>query len=551
MDHHSTEVPGPLDRIVNDSQPFGPIDTESLVDANCADAEQLFDRSNLIYAQATGRIRPTYIIGRKGAGKTAFLLGGNGRRLELLRTANIYSELMATLRCYNEHRGPLFVDQVSDIWRALFDQVAIAYGCRTATSDDGPQLQVMWDYMDQRGDATPDALTVAERFLADLQRRIKDPSVVGLREVIDSMTCGGVAFAQAREAAHVVLTARREPVTLVMDNLEDLHSRLDDVREGLAGLFMCVGRVMEGSPRQRPFGLHICLPSELFATIQDISSNPEKDFQASSYLTIYWTAPELLHLAGSRLRLFLARRHPDALADLLRRVPQARPDARDPEPALLRATLPSRVSGDLGIEEDPVAYLLRHTQLLPRHLLQILNRVYGPQQRDSVPWAVTPSAVVRGTHGAEEVLVRGILAAYQQSYPLAGKVLGRMSDRLGLAFTASDLHKLFNRQGIRKLTGMDFGEFLEMLLRLGVVGVRVRQTARYNEAEFQYTFDSTLNAEEDSSVLCVHPLFSRFLAERSFPRLRREGALPTYPYGCDPSAADYRGSLGYALAAGG
>jgi hypothetical protein len=542
-------APGRLDRIVNDRQPFGPIDTESVVLADCADAEQLFDRSNLIYAQAVGRDRPTYIIGRKGAGKTAFLLG-TGRKPELLRTASIYSELMATLRCYDEQRGPLFVDQISDIWSAVFDQVAIAYGCRTATPTDPPQLQVMWDYLDQRDGDFADPVTVAERFLADLQRRIKDPAVIGLREVIDGLTRGGVRFGQARQAARTVLAARPEPVTLVMDNLEDLHARLQDVRAPLAGLFACVGRVMEERPADRPYGLHICLPSELFASIQEISSNPEKDFR-SNYLTIYWTARELLHLAGSRLRLYLARRHPDELADLLGRLPQARPGSREAEVALLRATLPPVVSGDLGIEEDPVAYLLRHTQLLPRHLIQILNRVYGPGRHGSVPWAVTPSAVVHGTHAAEELVIRGILAAHQESFPQAGKVLERLSDRLAICGRASALHKEFNRQGIRKLTGMDFGEFLDMMFQLGVLGVRVDRTARYTKAEFQYTFDSRLGAEEDTSELCTHPLFTRFLHGRSLPRMRRDGALPTYPYGCDPADGDYRLSLGYSLAAGG
>jgi hypothetical protein len=540
-------APGRLDRILNDSQPFGPVDTESLVSANCADADQLFDRSNLIYAQAAGPARPTYIIGRKGAGKTAFLLGASGRsRPELLRTATVYSEMVATLRCYYEQRGPLFVDQVSDIWRALFDQVAIAYACRTATHDDPPALQIMWDYLDRPDGAIRNAMSTAERFLADLQRRIKDPSVIGLREVIDGMARGGVTFAAARRAAGVVLSARPEPVTLVMDNLEDLHARLGEVREVLAGLFGCVGRVIEDSPDHRPFGLHICLPSELFASIHEISSNPEKDFRGN-YLTIYWTARELLHLAGSRLRLYLGTQHPEELADLLRRFPEAQAS----DVTLLRATLPPTVRGDLGVPEDPVAYLLRHTQLLPRHLIQVLNGVYGSRQQGSAPWSVAPRAIVRGTHAAEELVVRGILAAHQEPFPTAGKALRRLSDRLGLCFPASELHRVFNRQGIRKLTGLDFGEFLGMLFDLGALGVKVEQTARYNKAEFQYTFDSTLNASEDSDELCFHPLFARFLHERSLPRLRRDGALPTYPYGCDPADGDYRLSLGYARAIGG
>lgn len=85
-----------------------------------------------------------------------------------------------------------------------------------------------------------------------------------------------------------------------------------------------------------------------------------------------------------------------------------------------------------------------------------------------------------------------------------------------------------------------------MLFTLGVVGIRTGQTARYNSAHFQYTFNSTLNTEEDTDYLCLHPLFTRYLHEGSLPRLRRSGERPTYPYGSDPTdKEDYRLLLGY------
>ena len=43
------------------------------------------------------------------------------------------------------------------------------------------------------------------------------------------------------------------------------------------------------------------------------------------------------------------------------------------------------MTGGLGVEEDTVAYLLRHTQLLPRHLIEILNNVFTAPVPDSQP----------------------------------------------------------------------------------------------------------------------------------------------------------------------
>ncbi|HZG90992.1 MAG TPA: hypothetical protein VEZ42_12340, partial [Pseudonocardia sp.] len=114
--------------ILTDRQPFGPVDTEGLISAGDPAVDQLFDRSNLIFAQTREAIRPSYIIGRKGAGKTAFLLGATDHRhQEQLRTSTIYSELVAVLRRYTERRAPLYTEQVADVWQALFDHIALAH----------------------------------------------------------------------------------------------------------------------------------------------------------------------------------------------------------------------------------------------------------------------------------------------------------------------------------------------------------------------------------------------------------------------------------------
>ena len=64
-----------LAQILTAREPFGPRDADALVRADPLESDQLFDRNNLIYAQTSAAARPTYIIGRKGAGKTAFLHG--------------------------------------------------------------------------------------------------------------------------------------------------------------------------------------------------------------------------------------------------------------------------------------------------------------------------------------------------------------------------------------------------------------------------------------------------------------------------------------------
>ncbi len=453
-----------------------------------------------------------------------------------LETATVYAEMVAVLQLYEQIRGLIFVEQVAEIWLALFEHVAVSYVCSTSSADDPPrELQILWDYLAGAPVWARDVGVMPQQFLAQLGRRIEDRSAHGLHEIIEGITRGGVNFAQVRPALRSVLVRRSRPLVMVMDNLEDLHSRVSELHQVLAGLFHAVGKVIGQRSPATPFGLQLCLPSELWDQLHVISSNPEKDF-GGNYLAIYWTSKELLHLAATRFRLFMQAHHPDQLVDL-RRSP---PHTDEPDIDLLRAALPTRVHNGLGHQEDPIAYLLRHTQLLPRHLIEIMNSVFTETAGGSRPWSVTEEAVRLGTRRGEKIIVDGILAAHYASFPYASDALKRLANRLSICFPANDLHRVFNRSGIKKAAGVDFQEFLNMLITLGVLGIREDRTAKYNRAKFQYTFDTELNPQEDVDFLCFHPLFTRYLFENSISRLARAGELPTYPFGTDPAEGDYR-----------
>lgn len=532
-----------LAQILTPDHPFGFQATEAMFQFGKDNTDLLFDRRNLVYRQTVQEARPTYIVGRKGAGKTAFLVSSQllgSATIEELDTGSVYREMLTVLHTYQQAYGQPFVDETAEIWLALFDNIAMFHAHRTATPADPPQqLQALSDYFSGLpGDAT--STGVAGWFLRALRARINDHS--GLPAAIAGLSTGGVRFLDARSAMRSLLSSRRRPLIIVMDNLEDLAMRLYELTDVLAGLFRCTGRVVSGHVEDRPYGIQMCLPSEIFDRIHEIAMAPEKDLQGS-YLKIYWTARELLRLAGGRLQLFLRLHHPDELERLARKA--ALLDESDPPISLLRAALPEWMTSGLDIEEDPLAYLLRHTQLLPRHLIGILNSVFSRRDKGSTPWAVTPSAVLAGTRHAEQLLVKGVLKAYALSYPKAAEVLRRLSGRLNISFPASELHRIYNREGIRALAQLDFDEFISMLFDLGVVGIRFEQTGRYNKAHFQYTFDNNLVPREESDHLCLHPLFTRYLLERSIPRLRDERSHATYPYGCDPKGDDYRHMFGY------
>ena len=532
-----------LGDILTPEEPFGPPDADRLFARSSETAFELIDRTNVVFARAAMN-RPVYLVGRKGAGKTAFLKGtfhDGDIAFEELVSGSVYSKYLGFVRRFQERHAPLFADQLAEVWSTLFAHVAIFHVCKTAsTSDPVDELQTLWDYHQGATIANRDATNVVEHLLASM-KELSDEMAAGadISELTASLVSDGVSFAQARSALRVISQARGRRVVIIMDNLEDLHSRLYDVGPALQGLFRCVGRSID---EQADFDLQLCLPSEPFDDIQAMSASPEKDFRR--VLPIYWSSRELLHLVSSRLGKHLEAHYPDRLDEVRAR---ARRFGKD-EAALLRAVLPAQMTNGLGITEDPVAYLLRHTQLLPRHAIELLNAVFCEQAGGSQPWAVQDAAIIAGTRTAERAIVAGILNAYSGNYPELRKGISALANRLPIRFGVNKLRTVFNQAGIRKATGQEFLEFVQMLFTVGVVGVFTGETSRYYEAQFQYTFASPLTAAEGTDDLCLHPLFTRHLLAQSLARMRDRTKV-TYPYGTDPGQ-DYRIDLGYLAAKG-
>jgi hypothetical protein len=199
----------------------------------------------------------------------------------------------------------------------------------------------------------------------------------------------------------------------------------------------------------------------------------------------------------------------------------------------------------LGGAEDPVAYIMRHTQLLPRHLIEILNEIVAPAVDDlgtnDTP-RVSAEHVLKGVRKAEHRIVEGILTTYSHPYPEVAAALAAIKNHAEIAIAARQLHERFNRASAQR-SGMDFDQFLDACLAIGALGVVTggqEGDARYVQGEFSYTYAEDIRPVEDRDVLCVHPLFMyRFFDNRSVRAMAGRGVKPVYPYGSDPAHDEY------------
>ncbi len=529
--------------VVTLEKPLGPHAAEPLVSMGQKVFRELYDETNVVHRSAQTE-NPFFIFGRKGAGKTAFLVGtayADGADVVLIKSEDVYGNVNALRKRYIERNGPLVADELVHVWEVLLFHAAMLAIARSEVLPDSPERDRVWVYLSAFGDPAGIRL---DDLLAAVCARVSD-ALIGPRELSFRHACWTIEtrlgpLENAAEATEAILArAGSKAVYVVVDNLEDLHRHLEGFADVITALFRLPSRSFEGN--RLPFRTRFAFPAELVPRLSGLAANPEKDFQQR--LTVRWSASDLIVIAGNRLRTFLDLYFRGAAKRL--GLP-AQHDHRDRNAAetTLRAVLPPRVTNGLGKDEDPVAYMLRHTQLLPRHLILIMNEIMsmavvglGP---GDVPRA-TERHVVKGVQDAELLIVSGILATYHYEYQHIAKALKLVKNQLSMVEPASNLHRIFNKAG-GKRAGMDFDEFVEACLAIGALGVVIDDDSRdrYVQGRFSYTFTREVSLVEDRDDVCVHPLFVPLLFDdHAVAALARAGQRAVYPHGPDPIDLDH------------
>ena len=553
---------GNVEPYINSNAPFGPVASEQIGDQALWD--ELFDRENRAYSHLMRR-DPAFVVGRRGAGKTMFLYALTTEAPTLnvtINTSTAVAEIEDLLRALDELETTLFAEHIADLWAAVLwhgiftvlvrneNEIFDVHDVRYET------IKIYLDDLSSDAARTTSSEAIIGLFCLHLVEHAQSSRMVARHPTLFAMN--GVTLAELiDQTTELLAEAGRTPV-LLMDSIEDFQDVLDYHTRAIEGLFMQVGR---SAQPVAPFRIRFSFPAELWHELRKMSRNPLKDF--GRYVVLQWSAREIIKIAAHRFRVYLDHFQPDYLAanpDVARLNTDSEPDAL----ALLRTALPGTVKGELGVEEDSIAYVLRHTQLLPRHLLRLLNSIWarGHTIGDEGVVRVDEDAVVRGIRDIEEQIVTEICKAYELVYPAADDVCRAVIKNLPRRFNDSDLHKSFNRVGKgalkrahrrideRRLStnarrigaldqstpDMDYFEFRSMLLEIGCIGRQTAQTERYDVAEFEYAIPQRL-AVGDDDMMCVHPLFSGVYQSRDDDD---DGARRlVYPYGSDPST-DHR-----------
>jgi hypothetical protein len=308
-----------------------------------------------------------------------------------------------------------------------------------------------------------------------------------------------VTFPEAMRCADDFMQDREVRGVLLVDSLEQFPLDEPTMEKTVQGLLRCVGSFNQA---ERPFELRCCFPSELYPRLLKLSANPLKDF--ASQMVLHWRPYELLHLAALRYRTFIRLNEPKAFATTFSHLDLA--DRQDLK-TFWAHVMPPTVRNRLGMEEESTAYLMRHTQLLPRHLLLYLNEISKRALRtNGRSFRFSEDNIVEGIRASEHVLCHEIFSGFRQVMPHAEEACRGVLSELPLVFGKGNLHKIFNRKRRTLEHFEDHEEVLGNLLRIGALGVVTNQTERYTLATFDYTISDNLHYRGDDDF-CVHPIF--------------------------------------------
>lgn len=512
-----------LSKYITHQEPFGPRDAGTIDVGDHEALRLLFDPNNKIFLELESN--PSMVFGRRGSGKTSYLhtafIQKQYNIVDELKSPSTFSEVIRAIQ--KSGGGYYFYEEVADLWEKLL-QIALLPKIAASFTSPAHEIALIKDYLGKHGYK---GATAVQRFLWNVLIAINkyspsDKAVTVAANVVKEVT--GATFDEVSEAAERVLTQNNANAILLIDSFDQYPTDLENFEHAMAGLLRCVGQF---NKCHDDIHIRICFPSELYHFLFRISPAPLKDF--SYTLILHWHAQELLSIAAHRLNLYLDLYYQD-------RHEKRTLSSKESVRRLISDYFPKTVMNGLGVEEETVAYILRHTQLLPRHLVMFLNSIFQKSRKNDLTYPqVSQESVIDGITVVEGLLTKEVISAYKQIYPTIEAVCLKCIPELSLSFSEGELHKSFNRHG-KKASGIDdFSKFKDLLTETGIVGIVIGETDRYLVGRFEYTMPHKL-VTSSSDKLCLHPVFAQVFNFRK----RDSGNRAIYPYGSDPDGIDYR-----------
>jgi hypothetical protein len=483
-------------------EPLGPIDQANVHLEQ--DAKAILNIKVTPFSEAIGRA-PILLLGRKGSGKSSILaefkILADGRRQRaespdsppeigapfLINIASWDQFHQLTRHVAGQYRdnNPEFdtemipTEYLARLWtEALWDEV----------------IRFFYNFCHHR-ESRPQLTAVEKYILADgsYSGPPKDAAVK--------------LYEAAKSAVLAYANSRKSKIIFLIDSMEKYPVRNVIFAEVLGGLLRAINNVHYESDAIK---ITFCLPEEIEGHLHANSANIMKDYNAA--YRIRWKPIDLLTVAAHRYRLFAELKDPT----LFERTKSMDLNAREGIHEFFRIVMPDAFLNSLGDPEDPLAYIVRHTQLLPRHVIAIFNAIIARSYDSTRQMRTLDAQSIReGVGDAEKLIAQQVLVPYYKIYPDLIAACEDILPDLGPVCTFDDLRKVERR--FKNRVEEDVRNVWRALFAMGVLGKVVHasdsapdyvRSSRYCLAQFHYNIEGSFGLS-DKSEYCFHPVFSR------------------------------------------
>ena len=373
-----------------------------------------------------------------------------------IRTPRILGQVVNAIQKMSDK--VVFAEMVSELWDAIL-WTAVFLEIRKHPILEPDDVILINSYLHKIHVRKQDTVDDALRHVADMLEEIASKNETQPSSALWDTT----SLEDAKRVVQERLKANGKRFAILMDLLDDFQLDILSVERALQGLLKIVGSM--NKPRDL-VDIRFCLPSELYHRFVKLSSNPNKDFRRT--LKLQWSASELVLIGAQRLMFYLALNYPE----IYRKYKDLDLTKRADALKFFNVALPEKVTNHVGYSEETMSYILRHTQLLPRHFLILLNSIFknpGMTLRQT-PFPVSGERIINSVRQMEDFMVREIFVAFQLIHPTAEETCRRCLPELGHKFTMGDLHRVFTRHGKAVFGSDNLFDFQRMLLEIGAVG---------------------------------------------------------------------------------
>ncbi|MGZ5440830.1 MAG: GTPase domain-containing protein [Thermoanaerobaculia bacterium] len=514
--HDRSPLSDRLRNYLTPSAPLGPSDAAQIHDVEVA--ARLFDPHNRSFVTLLRRDL-SVLVGRRGSGKTALLNSYLYRPFIDRYTNPPVHGVTSDYRAYDLVIAVETYKHFDNMQRLVVGDPTVFRPVEAVVDD---WESVVCDYFfaklvdegQQQGESS-EQLKGLLRYLhqddTDYAKRSRElvwgvSLLDRLLQLSTTPRAGNIRWTRqdALQAAFEHLRAAGRRALIIFDSMDEYDIGSPVFNRTLAAL---IRFITQFNARQESVAIKLVLPSEVLPEITRASANPLKDL--TNIDRLIWAPAELAQLAAHRFRLFLELYAPDVADDVVDLDLNRRADLR----TFWGRFLPSALVNRYGSEEDSLTYVFRHTQLLPRQCLMILQRAIVTNYASTGGYrSLSSAAIVEAVEFTESFIASEILHAFGHVYPTAEALCRPVFANFPTVFSYDELEDKWRKRGrpvaARWALGFDTADFGEMLLRMGIVGLSSNETERYHEGKFAYDAMRPVNIGE-GHALCLHPIFGR------------------------------------------